>query len=68
MLFLGNKISAEELFDMDSLSGITKSSQDLENMVKTYAQELLSSAPLAVSHVKNLVYYVAEHSHEASFV
>jgi len=65
LMLTGQRVSAQEFFQMGVLSGIAEndSMEALDRLVDVYVKELLSSGPNAMAKVKNLIRYVSTHSH-----
>jgi len=64
LMLTGEKISAQKAYEMGFLTAITEDDQALNDLTSHYVNELLSSAPGAMSMVKSTIRFVCCHSHE----
>jgi len=64
LMLTGKKITARQAFDLGFLTCIAENDEELDKLTKEYAAELLTSAPGAMTVIKNTVDYVCSHGHE----
>lgn len=63
-MLTGKKIPAQKAYELGFISAVVNDEQELDAKVNEYVEELLSSAPVAMKDIKQLVNYVSAHPHE----
>jgi len=59
-------VSSQELLQLGAVTSVVKDDQEMEREVKKYVDDLVSSAPKAMSDIKSLVEYVSCHTFDES--
>jgi methylglutaconyl-CoA hydratase len=63
-MLTGEKVGAEDLYRRGVVTALVDSEQDMHRVTQTYVEQLLTSAPNAMSSVKNLINFVSSHGHD----
>jgi len=64
LMLTGKKVSAQQALQLGFLTAVAQSDEELDRLTNEYTDELLSSAPGAMSVIKATVDYVCSHGHE----
>ena len=64
LMLTGKKISAQQAYQLGFLTHVAENDEELDKVTREYVEELLSSAPGAMSVIKSTVDYVCSHGHE----
>lgn len=62
-MLTGEKVSAEELYRLGVVSALVDNEQEMHRVTQTYVEQLLTSAPNAMTVIKSLIKHVSSHGH-----
>jgi len=62
-MLTGMRVPAEQAYQSRFLSALASSEEELDSITKKYVEELLTSAPKAMAHIKSNTRFVTSHPH-----